>query len=1002
MVNAPPPPQSVSHKLVHALWRVLALEKRKKEEISKDRKGVIVLITELVVRPRLCVDSGRDRSPVERGNFLLNEAEQVLRQTISERVKDHLPNSDRDEDKDTDASQGQSERETESMSEFSSGALDEGYVTVRKASSKSKTTTSKEKSKGKEQTVSKRPADNDTSSSSGGEAKKPAESSAKEASAEKTVKINIKRPKDYFLQWEETIDRLSHGPPVPPDVSDMSPRSPREILRGIEGARSPRSRSLSAESDVYGGPYTPVWKRREYFEKRSGSLSPSVQYREPRYPARSSSMPLETSGGRSSERRQSPSPGPAGRSGRKSAQVRQIDASDEPTRESPRNGQSSRSAERRSPTESSQRQGDSGRQGPPAQADDGSSNFMERLEELKRSGRAQRVILPDLGPDAPVLMIPGQGEEVLLLFDALRQARLEVNLNMPKPNGASNATSNGTANGSRSAARTSPIQALEETDLKKVAKAEKANGSTSRKSPTLEEEKDTVGSLPRPTTHRHRFSKPTDIRVADLRSGRLMDHRRTQSLTERQATSPLAAASESSRYHSLSPRREQSSARSSEHTDSVARSPAERNGIAFRGVGTERVDALVDAPVRSYASGRDSAPSPVHRSYTSSPSALRASPYSSPYRQAASHTSYDNSSPLRVASPRRSPRVDGTPERLPPLELPDDLASPRPRVGGLGRVPRREAWERQRQRKEPKPFDASGVDSLAQAKFIEVLCKEIEELKQKIEIMEDSQAESSPERGSPARGRPATGTGYTSTSTGQNDTYYTMRSEIQETESKMLLAPREGSPRLAAQRSFQSPRPWDASRSSTSPLRGSPRLRPGLASLSPRRHYGRDSPTVDRTRGRQSPSPDRSRAEDLSPRKKTGAEASQPVGYPNSPVDNVSQISQADLTDAKTSGRISPSRAGRGISLGYKSPIRSVTQEIWGKDLTSVEGLEPDRRDKYKRLISQRSLAEEDVIELKQALASAVVENDILQAKLNNARHEIQDKLSKTNEVSLT
>ena len=938
---------------------------------------------------QIVCDSGRDRSPVERGNFLLSEAEQVLMQTISERVKEHVPNSDRDEDKDTDASQGHSERETESLSEFSSGALDEGYVTVRR----SKTTTSKEKSKGREQNAAKRPADKDTCSN-GGAAKKSSDSDTKESDAEKIPKIKIKRPKDYFLQWEETIDRLSHGPPAPPDVSDMSPRSPREILRGIEGAHSPRSRSASSESDVYGGPYTPVWKRREYFEKRSGSLSPGPAYRKRGF-GRSSSMPLETSGGRSSERRESPSPSPSPnpsrRSETKSAQVRQADATAEPKRESRQNGQSSRKTERRSPTENPQRQSDSGRREPSARADDGSSNFMERLEELKRSGRAQRVILPDLGPDAPVLMIPGQGEEVLLLFDALRQARLEVNLNMPRSNGATNSASNGTASGSKSAPRTSPTQTSEETDLKKVSKTEKTgNGSAARKSPTLEEEKDTVGCLPRPTTHRHRFSKPTDIRVADLRSGRIRDPRRTQSLSERQATSPLVAVSESSRYHSLSPRREPSFAQTSGQADSTARAPEERNGIAFRGVGTQRVDALVDAPVRSYSAGRDSLSSPAQRSYSPSPVSFRTSPYTSPYRQAAAQTSY-NTSPLRVASPRR---VDGTQERLPPLELPDDMASPRPRLGGLGRVPRREAWERQRQKKEPKPFDASRVDSLAQSKFIEVLCKEIEELKQKIEIMEDSQVESSPERGSPVRAKPTT-------ATGQNDTYYTMRSEIQETESKMMLAPREGSPRLAVQRSRQSPRPWDTPRSGSSPPRGSPRLRPGMSSLSPRRHYGRDSPTMDRVLGRQSPSPERSRTEDISPRRRTGAEASQLARFSSTPVDSVSQTSHADLADSSASGRVSPGRAGRGITLGYKSPIRSVTQEIWGKDLTSVEGLEPDRRDKYKRLISQRSLAEEDVIELKQALASAVVENDILQAKLNNARHEIQEKLSKTNEVSL-
>ncbi|XP_070186926.1 serine/arginine repetitive matrix protein 2-like isoform X3 [Littorina saxatilis] len=899
--------------------------------------------------------SGRDRSPGERGTFLINEAEQVLMQTISERVKEHLPTSDRDKDKDTDASQGPSERETESMSDFSSGALDEGYFTVRSKASNGKSSAPKPKER--EQTAPKRPGDQYIVSNG---AKKP---TGTEPNRVTSARIKIKRPTDYYLQWEETIDRLSQGPLTSPDVSDMSPRSPRQILQGINDIHSPQStlstqsprfprhnlsRSTSRESEVYGRPYEPVWKRREHFEKRPSSLSPGGPYRKSLYADRSSSLPEETtqpSNGRSGERRQSPSP-----SGRSSGHAN-------------RPGEAGKSSgDRRNPTENQQqRQGEGSRTEPSTQALEASSTFMERLEELKRSGRAQRVILPDLGPDAPVLMIPGQGEEVLLLFDALRQARLEVNLKMPKEND------------SRSPSRTSPTQQpSDETDPKKVVKVDKAGAASTRKSPTQEEESDSVRWIPRPTPHRHRVSKPTDIRIADLRSGRVRDQRRTQSLSERQTVSPLVPASDASRYHSLSPRREQVAAEAMEQLDSLA-----RQRIAVREASLDRMGGTEDAPFRRVKPPNvDALTSPMQRSYTSSPVAFRASPSSSTYRQAALQTSYHSPGPLRVISPRRSPSFGGTHERLPPLELPEDLLSPRrspsPRVGGQGRVPRREAWERQRQVREPRPYVPGATDSLAQAKFIEVLCKEIEGLKQKIEGMEDS----SPERRSASRGR---STSYTTTSTGQANTYYTSRSEIQETDSKMLLAPKDG---VTGQRFQHSPRPWEATRSGSSP----PRSQSGLPSVSPRRQYGRDSPNVSRTRGRQSPSPDRSQAAEIvSPRRR--AESETALG-----------ARASDDTFEKAAGRASP-RSGRAISLGYKSPIRSVTQEIWGKDLSDVEGLEPGRRDNYKRLISQRTLAEEDVIELKQALASSVVENDILQAKLSNARHEIQEKLSKTNEV---
>ena len=895
------------------------------------------------------VHAGRDRSPGERGNFLLSEAEQVLKQTISDMVKEHVPASDRDEDKDTDVSLGYSGRETESISEFSSGAFDEGYFSNRKDAAIIRPV-APTPTEGQGQTAVKRPAESEG-------VKKASDPGARPA------KIRIKRPKDYYLQWEETIDRLSQGPPDPPDVSDMSPRSPRQILHGIEGLHSPRSRSLSSEPEVLGGS---AWQRRSYVERRSGShspgglgsLSPTGRGGLTAYPStRSKSVPLLTStstSSRSAERSLSPSPGRSKAKHTNGSQVRQLDSTREEGR-SQRSGRDSHTGERLSPIQVKTIDGSR------LETSNLGSNtqFMERLEELKRSGRAQRVILPDLGPDAPVLMIPGQGEEVLLLFDALRQARLEVNLNTSSPNG----TTSGTANGARSPTATSPVQTSEETDAKKIADGASAGGLASPTSPsTQEEQKQATGRLPRPTVHQHKFSKPMNNRVADLRSDR--DRRRAQSLSER---SHAVTGSEPSRYHSLSPKRELSKGRIPDRTEALARPRVDRFETSFR----DRTDALRN---RTFGGSRESLPSPLQRSYDSSPMTYSPSPPSSPFRRPTHQSTYDSPSPLRLSSPKSSPIMGRTPERPPPLELPEDLVSPRPRAGGLGRVPRREAWERQKQRKDSKPYDPDGNDSNAQAKFIEVLCKEIEQLKQKIEVMEESQAESSPERTSPIRSGP-------SKVTGQTGTFHTSRSEIQETKSKMLLAPRDDeSP--SVQR--QSPGSWEAPRSGSSPRRASPQ-REGLSS--PKRQYGQQSPSASRLHGHGSSSPTRPHTTDLSPTRRTAAEASSP----STPAGTSPQPGSADSA--------SGGRSGRAINLGYKSPIRSVTQEIWGKDLSSVEGLAPDRKENYKKLISQHHLSEEDVIELKQSLASAVVENDILQAKLSNARHEIQDKLSKTNEV---
>ncbi|KAL5018239.1 hypothetical protein ScPMuIL_003961 [Solemya velum] len=94
----------------------------------------------------------------------------------------------------------------------------------------------------------------------------------------------------------------------------------------------------------------------------------------------------------------------------------------------------------------------------------------------------------------------------------------------------------------------------------------------------------------------------------------------------------------------------------------------------------------------------------------------------------------------------------------------------------------------------------------------------------------------------------------------------------------------------------------------------------------------------------------------------------------------------------------SPPRS-RPISLGYSSPISKVPQEIWGNEAEHLESIHPKNQEKLRKLLAIVELGDGDIIELKQALATAVTENDILQAKLSNANTEITEKMSKTSEV---
>lgn len=112
---------------------------------------------------------------------------------------------------------------------------------------------------------------------------------------------------------------------------------------------------------------------------------------------------------------------------------------------------------------------------------------------------------------------------------------------------------------------------------------------------------------------------------------------------------------------------------------------------------------------------------------------------------------------------------------------------------------------------------------------------------------------------------------------------------------------------------------------------------------------------------------------------------------------SLQDLSISEASDGKLS--FAPSRKGKPISLGYSSPIRKVSEEIWGMNSADNVGYDPEKIAKWKKLVRKPHVSDEDVIEIKQALATAITENDILQAKLKNANSEIEEKMSKTNDV---
>lgn len=115
---------------------------------------------------------------------------------------------------------------------------------------------------------------------------------------------------------------------------------------------------------------------------------------------------------------------------------------------------------------------------------------------------------------------------------------------------------------------------------------------------------------------------------------------------------------------------------------------------------------------------------------------------------------------------------------------------------------------------------------------------------------------------------------------------------------------------------------------------------------------------------------------------------------------SMQDLSVEDSITEAADGRISlsPQKKGKPISLGYASPIKKVSEEIWGIGADDdLEEFNERQIMKWRRLISAH--ADSDVVELKQALGTAISQNSIISAQLKNANTEIAAKMSKTNDV---
>ncbi|KAH9514459.1 hypothetical protein Btru_025311 [Bulinus truncatus] len=230
-------------------------------------------------------------------------------------------------------------------------------------------------------------------------------------------------------------------------------------------------------------------------------------------------------------------------------------------------------------------------------------------------------------------------------------------------------------------------------------------------------------------------------------------------------------------------------------------------------------------------------------------------------------------------------------------------SSPSPdRRGGTGRIPRREAWELQR-----RVQDSCDVNTESQ--MMDILSQEIQELKEKVDLMEEDKLE--------------------------------RRRSLSRT--RLLPDVSPGSVDLLSTPTLQ----YSRERATSCPLltisSQSPALRPTLL----RQDY------------------------------KSEVNVYQPL-KPRSPQNLLSTYSSSN--PHQLSHAISPARvAGPRVDTSF--PSESLPMTSW------------------RQLIAKRQLTEAEVTELKQALACAVADNDMLASRLDSARDEVYDKLRHTNSV---
>ena len=711
---------------------------------------------------------------------------------------------------------------------------------------------------------------------------------------DENVKIRIKRPRDYIHQWEDTIDRLSSV-----SVVDKmgSPRTPLISSYSSFAPNSSATRSRSYENNAPTSHTENSAASTSNYSRRSMDLNKR---------SKSSTLPVRAP---------------------------QITVSPSSSRDSNSNGDVSIS----SAAHASQSKTESNPE--PALA-----SILDRLPpEMRQQAR-----------DASKFLMQSTGPEVIALMDAIKRARTTDSSQETHP--------------SHTRYQSSSNDASEQTILKKRDPAPLASQSSgarvrfqpqSRSLPSHSSNQfdGYLSSSPLPPTSPRVQSSSPRRRAAQTSVGVNTSTDNHERGSHRMLSiSPRGQ----SRSRSLSPRAVREVSVSTGKTGSAGgvarasspRSLSLREDLLIRNLGmhsrvvederpSARLIALTSSPraeVSVEASGRIHPMSPRRPSERPYPEVTRLDLGLDSDRSFVSH---DGGNDDGVMTPPPLRRGGGG--------------------GGAGRMPRREAWEQQRRRKDESrisstpPAKEDITTPEGQSRFIEVLCKEIDALKAKVDSIEEDSGRRNVGRASrsPSRGlAPSTRLSYSSL-------------DVRDQDNRMI---------------FQPPR------YSTSHAQ----------SISPRRDRATSCPLLETSSRSYLLAGTRS-----SPRDAPG----QPRRYPTPSMERrTTAMGQLSVdTSVATTGifqsRLSPG-GGTGIVLGYSSPARSVTPEVWGHDLSSSsQGFEPERQDGWKRLITARNLNEQQIIELKQALACALVENDILTAKLNNARHEIHDKLHHTNGV---